>query len=464
MPAFAIPDDELDAIATFVMLLRELGSRSSNDARSGNADAGAKLYTSANGAKCHMVRGQGGVLGPDLSNAGQNRTPAQLEQALRNPGAAAPRRGVPAYRAVTVRMYYGATLRGIAENESPFDLQLLSIDGKMHLLLKDQLAEVVHEKSLMPKVEASDSEIRDLVAYLNDLRTASAVAPRELGAGLSFLDVAHPKPGTWPTYHGNQSGNRFSMLDQINTTNVAHLAPTWMFTLPGAGRALQVTPVVADGVMYVTGVNEAYALDARGGREIWHYSRPRTPGLAGDAAGGINRGVAVLGDRIFMVTDNAHLISLHRFTGQLLWDVEMADSRQNYGATGAPLGAFGPSPRRASRDRTRGWVERGNTDAPRRGSPAPTIRSRTCSFGPRAIHVLTTTATNARATISIVHRYWRSIPRQESSNGITSLRRMICMTGMLRRRRCWLMRRFTARPASSYCKGIVTASFMCSIA
>ena len=89
--------------------------------------------------------------------------------------------------------------------------------------------------------------------------------------------------------------------------------------------------------MYVTSVNEAYALDARNGREIWHYSRPRSQGLAGDAASGINRGVAVLGDRVFMVSDNAHLFALHRFTGQLIWDVEMADSRQNYGSTGAPL-------------------------------------------------------------------------------------------------------------------------------
>ena len=57
--------------------------------------------------------------------------------------------------------------------------------------------------------------------------------------------------------------------------------------------------MVVDGVMYVTSVNEAYALDARSGREIWHYSRPRSQGLAGDAASGINRGVAVLGDRVF---------------------------------------------------------------------------------------------------------------------------------------------------------------------
>jgi len=97
------------------------------------------------------------------------------------------------------------------------------------------------------------------------------------------------------------------------------------------------TPVVIDGVMYVTAVNEAHSLDARTGREIWQYSRPRSKGLSGDAAGGINRGVAILGDRVFMVTDNAHLLALHRLSGSLLWDVQMADSRQNYGATSAPM-------------------------------------------------------------------------------------------------------------------------------
>jgi len=154
---------------------------------------------------------------------------------------------------------------------------------------------------------------------------------------ITFTDVAKPSHGAWPTYHGHLSGNRFSPLDHINTKNVQRLAPAWMFRIHGAPRDLQVTPVVAGGVMYVTTVNEAFALDARSGREIWHYSRPRTPGLAGDAAGGINRGVALLGDRVFMVTDNAHVIALDRETGALVWDVEMADARENYGATSAPL-------------------------------------------------------------------------------------------------------------------------------
>jgi PQQ-dependent dehydrogenase (methanol/ethanol family) len=353
MPAFKMPDEQADAIAAYVMSLKEPATRvAASGAAPGDAMAGERFFAGkGNCLSCHMVRGRGGVLGPDLSNVGRDRTPAQIEQALRDPGTAPAtpagrggrggRGSAPSYRAVTVHLRGGQTLRGIAKNESAFDLQLLAEDGKLHLLSKDQIGEIVREKSLMPKVDAAPEDMRNLVAYLSRLSTdpnsKATLAVGELGPGISFADVARPKAGSWPTYHGNESGNRFSPLTQINTGNMEHLAPKWIFPIPSAPRALEVTPVVVDGVMYVTTVNEAWALDARNGREIWHYSRPRSQGLAGDAASGINRGVAVLGDRVFMVSDNAHLFALHRFTGQLIWDVEMADSRQNYGSTSAPL-------------------------------------------------------------------------------------------------------------------------------
>ena len=123
--------------------------------------------------------------------------------------------------------------------------------------------------------------------------------------------------------------------------------------------------------MYVTSANECYALDAGNGREIWRFQQPRTKGLVGNAAGGINRGVAVSGERVFMVTDHAHLLALNRFTGELLWDTEMADWRQNYNATSAPLivGDFvvaGTGRRRAGRTR----VSRGVRSDHRKGSVA----------------------------------------------------------------------------------------------
>src|SRR5664279_2992492 len=150
----------------------------------------------------------------------------------------------------------------------------------------------------------------------------------------------HFSPATsqadWSSYNGQLNGNRYTTLTQITPANVARMAPRWIFTMPNVSR-LQTTPVVVNGVMYVTSGNECYALDAGTGRELWHFQRPRTRGLVGNAAGGFNRGVATAGSRVFMVTDNAHLLALDRNTGAVLWDTEMADWRQNYNATSAPL-------------------------------------------------------------------------------------------------------------------------------
>ncbi|HEY3824033.1 MAG TPA: PQQ-binding-like beta-propeller repeat protein [Bryobacteraceae bacterium] len=140
----------------------------------------------------------------------------------------------------------------------------------------------------------------------------------------------------WPSYNGDPSGNRFTKLMQIDRNNVARLAPKWMFPLTNV-TTVENTPVVVGGVMYVSSANECYALDAGSGRMIWHFQRPRTKGLAGNAAVGFNRGVAAAGDRIFTLTDNAHMIALNRFTGELAWETEMADWHQNYNGTSAPL-------------------------------------------------------------------------------------------------------------------------------
>ena len=152
--------------------------------------------------------------------------------------------------------------------------------------------------------------------------------------GARFREVTSET--NWPTYNGETGGNRFTTLSQINKNNISKLASKWVFTVPNAGR-LQVTPVVVDGIMYVTAPNECYALDAGSGRQIWRYQVPSTPGTLRDA--GANRGVGVAGERVFMETASAHIIALNRFTGELLWNSEIADFRQNYFATSAPLPA-----------------------------------------------------------------------------------------------------------------------------
>ncbi len=178
--------------------------------------------------------------------------------------------------------------------------------------------------------------MRNLVAYLSRLSTdpsaKAMLAAGELGPGVPFADVAHPKPGSWPTYNGNMSGNRFSPLNQINTTNVQRLAPQWIFPIASSPRPLQVTPVVVDGVMYVTSVNEAYALDARNGREIWHYSRPRSQGSGGRCGQRNQSRASPCSETASSWSPTMRIYSrCIVFTGQLIWDVEMADSHQNYG-------------------------------------------------------------------------------------------------------------------------------------
>ena len=222
----------------------------------------------------------------------------------------------------------------------------------------------------MPAVSVSDAELPQLIAFVRTLRPRGGFqpyrksfamtngrsldglvvnegsedaqfAPTTTGStccgGRTRANSAKSRPRSdWPSYNGDLGGNRYTTLRQIDKSNVKRVAPKWIFRIPNAGR-LQGTPVVADGVMYVTQANECYALDAGNGRQIWRYQRPRSTGLAGDAASGINRGVALGGDKLFMVTDNAHLIALNRATGLLVWDIEMADWRQNHGATSAPL-------------------------------------------------------------------------------------------------------------------------------
>ena len=139
----------------------------------------------------------------------------------------------------------------------------------------------------------------------------------------------------WTTYNGDITGNRYSPLRQINTGNVREMSLAWLF--PTVSTRLETTPVVVDGVMYVTGWNEAYALDATTGQQLWMYRQPHTAGLVSEAGRGANRGVGVWNDRVFMVTDNAHLLALDRVNGTVLWDVEMGSVADGYSATGAPL-------------------------------------------------------------------------------------------------------------------------------
>jgi alcohol dehydrogenase (cytochrome c) len=148
--------------------------------------------------------------------------------------------------------------------------------------------------------------------------------------------LTQPPAANWTSYNGDYTGRRYSALHQITTANVGRLRAAWIFHASNSER-LEVTPVVVRGVMYVTSANDAWALDARTGRTLWHHQRPVSSGLLDDAAGHKNRGVGVWRNFVYMETDDAHLLCLDARSGRLLWDVMYADKAKQYGATSAPL-------------------------------------------------------------------------------------------------------------------------------
>ena len=350
MPGFDLPAQELDAL---VALVHSLNAPPAKSSVWGDPTAGeAFFFGKGQCHSCHMIAGSGAVIGPDLSGVGRERTVDEIQTKLLNPGS----RTTSAYELADVQLKNGKIIRGFVRNRSNFDIRLQDLTGELHLIQGGEISAITEEKqSIMPPVKASPEELRDLIAYLGGRTGISAGASKfqpSKAPGIDFARVSNPSPGEWLTYNGNLSGNRYSELTQINKTNVHQLAVKWIFSVPLWKNllpdtnyfvenmryfGLETTPIVADGVMYVTGPNAAFALDPLTGREIWEYSRPRTRGLVGDAALGTNRGVAVLADKVFMVTDNAHLIALNRATGQLMWEIVMPDEPQHYGSTVAPL-------------------------------------------------------------------------------------------------------------------------------
>jgi PQQ-dependent dehydrogenase (methanol/ethanol family) len=351
MRAFNLSDKDLDTLAEFLHSLPWLAAETNLP---GNPTAGEKFFFGGGKCNsCHMVSGKGSPIGPDLSSLGNEMTVAEIESALKNPGAHI----TSGYEMVAVTLRDGTMVRGFARSRSNFDIRVEDLQGNFHLIEEDQIAAISEDKtSAMPAVQATPLELQDLIAFLGHLagiKTGALAPPRRAAVGdVDFARILHANPGDWLSVNGNVDANRYSVLTKINTSNVSQLKPKWIFTVPlwknlvpdtpyyiqnYASFGLEVTPLVADGIMYITGPGSVYALDALTGREIWEYTRKRTASAVGDGALGTNRGVAILGDKVFMATDNAHLIALNRITGKLVWEQVMPDEPQHYSSTGAPL-------------------------------------------------------------------------------------------------------------------------------
>ena len=164
------------------------------------------------------------------------------------------------------------------------------------------------------------------------------IVPRAAHAQVTFDRLLHSEkePQNWVTYSGDYSGKRFSALDQINTATVNKLTAKWVYQTAATGK-LETSPLVVDGILYATAQDDrAYALDARTGRPIWMYQR-QLPSDIRPCCGRVNRGMAILGDKVFLGTLDAHVIALDAKTGAVLWDATAADYRTGHSFTVAPL-------------------------------------------------------------------------------------------------------------------------------
>jgi alcohol dehydrogenase (cytochrome c) len=154
------------------------------------------------------------------------------------------------------------------------------------------------------------------------------------------LRHADREPGNWLTYSGDYAAHHYSPLAEITAENVKNLRPLWVYQFNALDKA-ETTPLVVDGVMYVTeSPSNVIALDPRTGRQLWAYRRT-VPKDVRVCCGQVNRGIAILDDYVFVGTVDAHLVALDARTGSVRWDVTVADYKTGHSMTAAPLAVNG---------------------------------------------------------------------------------------------------------------------------
>ena len=310
----------------------------------------------------------GSYLGPDLSEIGAARSAAMLEDTLLDPVSNA-RPGNRSIRAVTKT---GNVVTGRRLNEDTWSVQIIDSNEKLVSLWKPDLKEYAVIKSTMPsfKDTLTDAQRADVIAYLLSLRPPPAppggaggrgagrggrgagsmtrrtltmllvlvcLASGALGAQIGWdrLLNATKEPHNWLMYSGANNGWRHSPLTQITPANAKDLEMKWVFQVDSTEK-LESSPLVVDGVMYITQPpNDIIALDATTGRIFWMYQH-RVAADARVCCGRVNRGLAILGDTLFMGTIDAHLVAVNAKNGRLIWDTPIATAAQGYAIAMAP--------------------------------------------------------------------------------------------------------------------------------
>ncbi|MBM3736474.1 MAG: PQQ-dependent dehydrogenase, methanol/ethanol family [Acidobacteria bacterium] len=250
---------------------------------------GQTLFTT-HCAHCHGSTGEGGS-GPDLTSVAWQRSVTDDHLA------AVIERGVPG----TPMPGFSAMLNGEARGALVQHLRKLS------------------SSAIVP---------------FNDLRAPEIRVPYER------LVKPEADDANWLQYGRDYGNQRFSPHKLIHRGNVGRLVPVWSFQT-GVPDGLQATPLVVDGVIYLTtSWNHVFAIDARTGAEIWHYRR-RLPQKLAYCCGPVNRGVAILDGTLYLATLDAHLVAINARDGRVRWDIEMGKVEDNLSGTAPPLAING---------------------------------------------------------------------------------------------------------------------------
>ncbi|HEX3756366.1 MAG TPA: PQQ-dependent dehydrogenase, methanol/ethanol family [Rhizomicrobium sp.] len=338
MPSFAsLPSDDVWRLVTYIKSLS--GQTGDLGTATGDASAGESVFA-ANCTGCHEVNGHGLDLAADLSAEGTKPITAIRNGVLHD---APVRPFPPPPRFANIVTQDGTALHGVIKAQDSFALVVELSDGRRMSLDRGKLKSVTPAEDLAPNNLASrltPKQIDDVVAYLSqhkarDFTQTSKISPAPVLTAARLAN-SNAEPQNWPTYWGDYRGFHFSELNQITPANVKQLQARWAAQLPGES-VLESVPLVVDGVMYVSGPpGDVYAFDARTGLELWHFHR-RQDIKNSYQNNPFNRGVAVLGGRVFFGTLDDNLIALDAHTGRELWERRTADTMSGYTITGAPL-------------------------------------------------------------------------------------------------------------------------------
>ena len=337
----ALSAEQLWQLVTYVHSLSQ-ASTAASVPTNGDAKRGEQVFFGAGQcSSCHEVDGRGVSLADDLSAIGKE-SPAAIQAGMDHE--LSRRRfqfGGVNQRYVDITLQDGTQLHGLVKNEDSFAVVLQTLAGDYRSFERRQIRTIANTgRTLAPgETRLSADQKADLFAYLSQRKQrASVISIPGASGGLSFDRLTHAErePQNWLTYWGSYASEHFSELKQIDRRNVSQLQARWAMPM-ASSVPLESTPLVVDGVMYVSGApGDVYALDARSGLEIWRFHREQAQ-VNPFQINPYNRGVAVLGQRVFVATLDDNLIALDARSGRVLWEQHIADTMQGYTMTGAPL-------------------------------------------------------------------------------------------------------------------------------